>query len=207
MTDPDLQRLADLWTEPDAAEQQKAFEALARKARLRGRIFAWLNFAAVALTVGSVAFGVFMKPGLMTMLAAIALLVVMVIVLRKRRQIAQMTRTLETAGRQAFIETSISNVSANLRRAKLGLYFFPVAVIAALFYKMSVRVGGRTELMLAAFLEWAPSTGGIITFALLALLFAWGLRSAVRTKRELRQLEQLQAAYDDEAKQDAEDAL
>lgn len=205
MTDPDLQSLADLWTQPDTVEQE-AFEAMARKARLRGRIFAWLNFAAVAVTAGSVALGVFMKPGVVTMLAAIVLLVVMVVVLRKRRQIRQMTRTLETAGRQAFIETSISNASANLRRTMLSLYFFPFAVAAALFYKMSVRVGGRTELMLDAFLEWAPSRRGIITFALLALLFAWGVRSALRTRRELRQLEQLQAAYAEEAKQDLEEA-
>ncbi|HEX8261575.1 MAG TPA: hypothetical protein VF547_01745 [Allosphingosinicella sp.] len=205
MTDPDLQRLADLWREPDAADQG-AFEALARRARLRGRIVAYLNFAAVAVTVGGVAIGVFMKPGTVTMVAAIALILVTVVVLRKRRQIKQMTRTLETAGREAFIETSISNATANLRRTRLSLSFFPIGVVVALFYKMSVRVGGRTELMLDAFLEWAPSPRGLVTFAILGLLFAWGLRSASRTKRELRQLEELRSAYAEEAKCDEDEA-
>lgn len=203
MTDPDLQKLADLWTEPDAAEQQ-AFEAMARKARRRGRIFAWLNFAAVAVTVGGVALGVFMKPGAVTMVAAIALIVTTVIVLSKRRQIKQMTRTLETAGRQAFIETSISNANANLRRTRLSLAFFPVGVLIALAYKMSVRAGGRTDLMLPAFLEWAPSPRGLVTFAILALLLGWGVRSSIRIKRELRRLEELRAAYAEEAKYEDE---
>jgi hypothetical protein len=206
MTDPDLQKLADLWTEPDAGEQA-GFEAMARKARLRGRIFAWLNFAAVAVTVGGVALGVFMKPGAVTMVAAIALITTTVIVLGKRRQIKQMTRTLETAGRQAFIETSISNATANLRRTRLSLAFFPVGAVIALTYKMSVRAGGHSELMLAAFLDWAPSPRGIITFVILLLLFVWGVRTAWRIKRELRRLEELRAAYAEEAEYEGAEAI
>ena len=198
MTDPDLQRLADLWTEPDA-DEQRAFEAMARKARLRGRIFAWLDFAAVAIIVGGAVFGFFMQPGTMTMVAAIALIVVTVIVTRKRRQIKQMTRALDTAGRQAFIETSISNATANLRRTRLSLAFFPVGVVIALAFKMSVRAGGHSELMWAAFLDWAPSSRGIGTFVVLILLFAWGVRTLWRIKRELRGLENLRKAYAEEA--------
>lgn len=204
MTDPDLQKLADLWTEPDGAEQE-AFEALARKARLRGRILAWLNFAAVAVTVAGVVMGVFMEPGPVTMVTAIALLVTTVVVLRKRRQIKQMTRALDTASRQAFIETSIGNAAANLRRTRLSLAFFPVGVVVALFYKMSVQAGGRTELMLPAFLEWAPSPRGIITFVLLALLYAWGVRTKWRISRELRSLEELRDAYAEEARLDEDE--
>ena len=205
MTDPDLQRLADLWTEPDAAEQE-AFEALARKARLRGRILAWLDFAAVAIILGGAVLGIFMKPGAVTVGAAIALIVITVIVTRKRRQIKQMTQTLDTAGRQAFIETSISNATANLRRTRLSLAFFPVGAVIALIYKMSVRAGGNVERIPAEFLEWAPSPRGIITFVVLALLLGWGVRTARRTRRELRSLNELQAAYAEEAEFEDETA-
>ncbi|MEA3066302.1 MAG: hypothetical protein QOJ27_2763 [Sphingomonadales bacterium] len=198
MTDPDLQRLADLWTQPDAGGQE-AFEALARKARLRGRIFAWLDFAAVAIILGGAVLGMFMKPGAVTTVAAIALIVITVIVTRKRRQIKQMTRALDTAGRQAFIETSISHANANLRRTRLSLAFFPFGIVIALIFKMSVRTAGHSELMWAAFLEWAPSPRAIIDFILLALLFAWGLRTLWRIKRELRGLEALRSAYAEEA--------
>src|SRR5215218_5038362 len=105
MTDPDLQTLADLWTETDAAAEQEAFEVMARKARLRGRIFAWLDFAAVAFILATSVIGFLLKPGPITMVAAIALIVTTLIVTRKRRQIKQMTRTLDTASRHAFIET------------------------------------------------------------------------------------------------------
>jgi hypothetical protein len=204
MTDPDLQRLADLWTEPDS-EEQEAFEALARKARLRGRIFAYLDFAAVAIILGGTVLGVFMKPGMVTMMAAIALIVITVIVTRKRRQIKQMSRTLDTAGRQAFIETSISNATANLRRTRLSLAFFPFGAVIALTYKMSVRAGGDAARIPAEFVEWAPSPRGIITFVILALLFAWGVRTAWRIRRELRRLEDLRAAYAEEARIDGDE--
>lgn len=206
MTDPDLQALADLWTETDADAEQGAFEAMARKARLRGRIFAWLDFAAVAFIVACSLLGIFMKPGATTMVAAIALIVTTVIVTRKRRQIKQMSRTLDTAGRKAFIETSISNAGANLRRTRLSLAFFPVGVILALTYKMSLRAGGRTELIPATFVEWVQTPRGLVTLALLALLFAWVLRSAGRLKQELRGLEELRIAYAEEDRNDERDA-
>ena len=205
MTDPDLQSLADLWTENDSAEQE-AFEAMARKARLRGRIFAWLDFAAVAFILGASLVGVFLEPGPITMIAAIALVVTTVIVTRKRRQIRQMTRTLDTASRQAFIETSLSNAGANLRRTRLSLAFFPLGVLFALAYKMSLRTGGRTDLIPGEFVEWVQTPRGIITMALLSLLFAWGLRTARRTKQELRRLAELRAAYAEEERCDERDA-
>lgn len=205
MTDPDLQSLADLWRETDAGEQQ-AFEAMARQARLRGRIFAWLDFAAVAFILGASLVGVFMEPGPITMVAAIALIVTTLIVTRKRRQIKQMTRTLDTAGRHAFIDTSISNATANLRRTRLSLAFFPLGLVIALTYKMALRAGGRTELIPATFVEWVQTPRGIITMALLALLFAWGLRTARRTKQELRRLEELRVAYAEEDRHDERDA-
>ena len=202
MTDPDLQDLADLWRETDSAEPPQAFEAMARKARRRGRIFAWLDFAAVAFILGTSLIGIFMEPGTITMVAAIALIVTTIVVTRKRRQINQMTRTLDTASRAAFIDTSISNAAANLRRARLSLAFFPLGAICALTYKMGLRAGGRTELIPATFVEWVQTPRGVITLALLALLFAWGLRTARRTRRELRRLEALRIAYSEEDRRD-----
>jgi hypothetical protein len=199
MTDPDLQNLADLWTQPDSAEQG-AFEALARKARLRGRIFGYLDFAAVAVIVACTVLGIFMTPSPATMIAAVALIVTTVIVTRKRRQIKQMTRALDTASRQAFMETSISNATANLRRTRLSLAFFPLGVVIALFYKMSLRTGGRTDRIPAAFVEWVQTPRGLVTIVILVLLFAWGVRTASRTRRELRRLEEVRDAYAEEAR-------
>ena len=205
MTDPELQSLAELWAEGETAEQE-AFEAMARKARRRGRIFAYLDFAAVAFILGVSVLSIVMKPGVVAMMAAIAMIVSTVIVTRKRRQIKQMARTLDTASRQAFIETSIENATANLRRTRLSLAFFPIGVGAALIYKMALRAGGRSELILGAFVEWIQTPRGIITLVLLVLLFAWGVRTGSRTKRELRRLEALRAAYAEEERCDARDA-
>lgn len=205
MTDPDLQRLADLWTESDDSAEREAFDAMARKARLRGRIFAYLDFAAVAFILATSVLGFLMKPGPVTMVAAIALIVITIIVTRKRRQIKQMTRTLDSASRQAFIETSLSNAGANLRRTRLSLAFFVPGMVLALAYKMALRVDGRTAEIPAEFIDWVQTPRGIITMALLALLFAWGLRTARRIKQELRRLEELRAAYAEEERRDESD--
>ena len=194
MTDPDLQDFADLWTEADSAGHE-AFEKLARRARRRGRLFAYLDFAAVAFILGITVFSFIARPGTVTMIAAIVLIATTLLVTRKRRQIRQMARALDTASRQAFIETSISNAAANLRRNRLGLAFFPVGVVLALTYKMAVRTGGQSELMLGSFLEWIQTPRGIVTLILLALVFAWGLRSARRAKLELHRLEEVRAVY------------
>ena len=205
MTDPDLQGFADLWREPDAAESEE-FKAMARKARQRGRVLAYLDITGVALLVGSVLLSLFMKPGATTVAAAVVLLITTVVVMRKRRQIRQMTRALDTASREAFVETSINIATANLTRARLALVMFPVGVVLAVIFKMSVRVGGRTDLILPAFLEWAPSPRGIATFVVLALLFAWVVRTNLRAKRELTALEEVRALYAEEARHEASKA-
>lgn len=205
MTDPDLQSLADLWADTDSPRPE-AFEKIARKARLRGRIFAWLDHAAVAFILACSVLGFFMEPGPATMVAAIALIVMTLVVTRKRRQIKQMTRTLDTASRPAFIETSISNATANLRRTRLSLAFFVPGMVVALAYKMALRVHGRIEDVPGEYVDWVQTPRGIVTMVLLGLLFAWGLRTAWRTKRELGRLEELRAAYAEEDRIDERDA-
>ena len=117
---------------------------MARKARLRGRIFAWLDFAAVASS-GHKLVGVGMEPGPTTMAAAS----------RHRdhgdrnSQAAEDQadeRALDTASRTAFIETSISHATANLRRTRLSLAFFPLGVVFALITRCRFG-GGRADLI------------------------------------------------------------
>jgi Na+/phosphate symporter len=205
MTDPDLQRLADLWTEPDSAEQE-AFEAIARKARRRGRLFAYVDIATVTMILVGSVLGFVIRPTAVTMTCAVGLVVATVIVSWKRRQIRQMERTLSTASRQAFIETSISNATANLRRTTLSLAFFPFGVLFALLYKIAMRNGGRLEHPLPALSQWAHSTRGMIAMTILALIVAWSIRSALRIKRELLRLEELRSAYAEEARHEDRDA-
>jgi hypothetical protein len=117
-----------------------------------------------------------------------------------------MARSLDTASRQAFLETSISNAAANLRRNRLGLAFFPVGMVLALTSKMALRTGGRSELMWGSFLDWMQTPRGIITLILLALVFAWGVRSGRRTRLELRRLEELRAVFAEEDRCDETDS-
>ena len=59
MTEPDLQELADLWQEPDAAGAQDV-QRLARRARRDARIMSWADTAFGIVIVGGALVGALM---------------------------------------------------------------------------------------------------------------------------------------------------
>jgi len=204
MIGPDLDELATLWQgEPDPAEKAR-MEALAAKARRRGRLLAYADVVLAGLVIGGAIFGAFLVRGPVTMGAGLLLVIGTVWFTMKLRAARQMSLTLSTRDRESFIESSMRNARANLRRYTLGLIFVPVLVPIVLVWKVSLRNGGRMPNPLEVMLDWAQSSRGIITMCLMAAAAAIMLRSQQKIKRELRQLEQLRSAYREEASKDEE---
>lgn len=197
MIDPELQELAELWREPDAAEAEK-LQLLARRARRRGRWLGYADWALALVLVGGSLFALFAAPGPLTTGAAILLLVATVWLTWQRRRLRQMASTLDTADRQSFIESSIRSARANLRRVTLTLIALPPFVIFALLGKMAARRGGYVDDPGQVLLDWAQSPRGMISLALFATLIALSLRSILRIRNELRRLRKLRRAYEDE---------
>jgi Flp pilus assembly protein TadB len=204
MTSPDLDELAALWkTDPDPAEQER-MELLASRARRRGRLLAYADIALAIFIVGGTIFGALVVQGPVTMVAALLLAFGTIWLTFKLRTARQMSRTLDTRDRESFIESSVRNVRADLRRYALGLIFVPVLVPIVIVWKVSLRHGGRIPNPAEAMLDWAQSTRGIVTMCLMAVAAAVVLRSRRKLKRELRQLEQLSSAYREEGTKDEE---
>src|SRR5687768_2375150 len=204
MIGPDLDELATLWQgEPDPAEKAR-MEALAAKARRRGRLLAYADVVLAGLVIGGAIFGAFLVRGPVTMGAGLLLVIGTVWFTMKLRAARQMSLTLSTRDRESFIESSMRNARANLRRYTLGLIFVPVLVPIVLVWKVSLRNGGRMPNPLEVMLDWAQSSRGIITMCLMAAAAAIMLRSQQKIKRELRQLERLRSAYREEASRDEE---
>jgi hypothetical protein len=197
MTDPDLQELAELWQQPDAAEAEK-FQSLARRARRRGRYLGYADWALAILLVGGSLFALLASRGPLTTGAAVLLLVATIWLTWQRRRLRQMASTLDTADRQGFIKSSVRSARANLRRVTLSVIALPPLVIAALLAKMSLRGGGRISDPGQILLDWAQSTRGMISLAIFALIIALSVRSIVRIRKELRSLESLRRAYEEE---------
>jgi hypothetical protein len=198
MTGPDLDEFAELWQgDPDPAEQAR-MEALAAKARRRGRLLAYADITLAALIVGASIFGAFAVRGPVTMVTALIMVVGTTWFTMKLRATRQMSKTLSTVDRESFIETSLRNAQASLRRITLGLIFVPVLVPVVLVWKVSLRNGGRMPDPLQVMLDWAQSPRGIITMSLMAAAAAITIRSQRKLKREIRQLEELRAAYREE---------
>jgi hypothetical protein len=198
MTDPELQDLAELWQQqPDSAEAEK-FRSLARRARRRGRFLGYADWALALVLVGGSLFAILASPGRLTTFAAIGLLVATIWITWQRRRLRQMAITLDTADRQGFIESSVRSARANLRRVTLSVIALPPLVLLALLSKMSFRGGDQASDPGQFLLAWAQSPRGMISLAFFALLIALSLRSIARIKRELRSLETLRRAYEDE---------
>lgn len=197
MTDPELQELAELWQQPDAEEAEK-FQSLARRARRRGRYLAYADWALAIVLVGGSLFAILASPGRLTTFAAIGLLVATIWLTWQRRRLRQMARALDTTDRQGFIESSIRSARANLRRVTLSILALPPLVILALLSKMSFRRGGPVSDPGEVLLAWAQSPRGMISLAIFALLIGLSLRSILRIRKELRSLDALRRAYEEE---------
>lgn len=200
MNDPELQEFADLWQQPDASEQAE-FEALARKARQRGRLLGYGDIVLAVLVIGGTA-SLLAERSTVTIVAAIFLLVGTLWLNWKRRQLRQMASTLDTQDRASFIESSLRNAKANLRRVTISFALVPPFVLLVVVLKLSGRGQVGTTGILSGLLEWAQSPRGIIALGLVALLAAYVVRSRRRLRAEMRQLESLRAAYEEEAEHD-----
>ncbi len=199
MIGPDLDELATLWKgDPDPAEQAR-MEALASKARRRGRLLGYADVVLAVLVVGGAIFGAFLVRGPVTMAAALLLVVGTIWFTVKLRATRQMSRTLSTRDRESFIESSVQNARANLRRFTISLIFVPVLVPIVIVWKVSLRNGGRIPNPAEVMLDWAQSPRGIITMCLMTAAALFVIRYRGKIKRELRQLEQLRNAYREEA--------
>ena len=205
MSKGDLEDLAALWREdPDPAGQEE-LEQLARTARRRGRLGDYADLALVLLIVGASIVAIFAARSPLFMAPAVLLIIATVWLTLKRRSIRHMSRMMRTTDRRSFLEDSMRSVKGNLRRNLLSLVIFPLIAPLALLSKMGTRTAGDPDAIAAALLTWAGSPRGLITMLVLVVLMAFLVRARRRYLAELRRLNDLQRAYEDEAKRDAED--
>jgi hypothetical protein len=203
MREPGFDELADLWQDPDGKEQE-AFEALARRARRHGRLMAYGDLALGIVIVGGTALGVFMTPHPGVILLALLLLGLTTLVTWQRRKLRQMAPTLNTADRSAFLESSMRNANANLRRVTLSIIFSPLALIVGVMFKRSLKDNRFWDHPVADMTGWALSLRGLFGFSVLAVALLLLIRSRRKLRRELRGLQQLDRDYAEEREREGE---
>jgi hypothetical protein len=199
MNRPDFDEFAALWQDgPDPLEQAE-MEAYARSARRRGRLLDYIDYAVwLSLLIIAVG-GSFISTSPLTIALAVPLMLGLTWMTWRRRSLRQMARTLNTSDRAAFLETSLRNARANLRRTIIGLASIPFVVPVALFFKVSVRTGGGPQEIWEAFLAWTQTPRAPIGILLLLTLAAFTWRSMGKTKAEIQRLDALREGYEVEA--------
>jgi hypothetical protein len=202
MSRPEFDEFAALWQGSPDPEEQARMEAYARAARRRGRLFDYFDYAyAVSLIIVFVG-GTFISTSPLTIAVAVPLMIAVTWMTYKRRRLRQMTRTLNTTGRAAFIESSLRNARANLRRTTISLAALPLVVPVALAFKVSIRTGGGPQEVWEALLLWTQTIRAPLTILGLLIIAGLTLRSRRRIKAEIGRLEGLRDGYEAEAEKD-----
>lgn len=201
MNRPEFDELAELWQgDPDPAEQAQ-FEAYAKSARRRGRLLGLLDYSVAFILLIMFVGGVFISPAPLTVGIAVLLMIAVTWLTWVRRSVRQMTKTLNTADRASFIESSLRNATANLRRNTIGLAALPFVVPVAVAFKVSIRTGGGPREVWEALGLWIQTARAPITLAALLIWAALSLRRRRKLKAEIRRLENLRSGYEAEARE------
>jgi hypothetical protein len=203
MREPGFEELADLWQDRDDGNRE-AFEVLARRARLKGRLLGYADLALLILLVVGIVPGIFMAPNALTIAMALLLLAATLWLSWARRRHRQMAATLNTSDPAAFLESSVANVNANLRRVNLSLLLMPLLVAMAVVFKGSQRSRGGLETLPQGILEWASLPRTWVGFAIVFILVVALFRSRRRLRRELGSLESLRLDYERERQLDVQ---
>ena len=202
MNRPDVDEFAALWQAgPDPLDQEQ-MEAYARAARRRGRLFDYIDYAAAVSVLIMIVGGSLVSTSPLTIALAVPLMIVVSWITYKRRRLRQMARTLNTSDRAAFIDNSLRNARANLRRNTFGLAAMPFAIPVALIFKVSLRTGGGPQEVWEAFLVWTQTVRAPLTILGLIVIAALTLRSRRKINSEIRRLEVLRESYGAEAEKE-----
>jgi hypothetical protein len=201
MNRPDFDELAELWQgDPDPVEQAQ-FEAYAKAARRRGRLLGYLDYSLAIIMLIMLVSWAFTSPTPLTMAIAVPLMIAIFWLTWIRRGVRQMTNTLNTADRASFIESSLRNATANLRRNTIGLASLPFVVPVAVAFKVSIRTGGGPQEVWEALGLWIQTVRAPITILFLLIWAALSLRRRRKLKAEIRRLEGLRRGYEVEAQE------
>ncbi|MET1111482.1 MAG: hypothetical protein ABWX67_08165 [Allosphingosinicella sp.] len=200
MREPGFEELVDLWQDPEEGDRE-VFEALARRARRRGRLLALADLGLVLLLVVGVLLSVFTTPNPMTMVMAVVLLAATLWLSWTRRRHRQMTATLNTSDPAAFLESSVAIARANFRRVRLSLLLIGPLIAMAIVFKGSQRSDGIENLP-QGIAEWASRPVAQIALAVVFLIVLNLFRSRRRLRAELDRLESLRLDYEEEKRRD-----
>ncbi|HEX8125702.1 MAG TPA: hypothetical protein VF548_08985 [Allosphingosinicella sp.] len=201
MNGPEFDEFAALWQgDPDSLDQAR-MEAYARRARRRGKLLGYLDYAFAVLLIAILVIGSFISLTPLTVAIAVPLMIAVTWLTWVRRSVRQMTNTLNTSDRAGFLESSLRNAAANLRRNTIGLASLPFLVPVALAFKVSIRTGGGPAEIWEALGHWIHTGRAPITILALLVWAGLSLRRRARLKAEIRRLEGVRRGYEAEARE------
>lgn len=201
MNDAELERLASLWRQTDAAEQAM-FEKLARKARLKARLISYgdsTTFAAILILIPLI---VIRHWSLTSFAIGLVILAIVSWGNWRRRLYLRQSARIDTSRREAFLDSSILGARARLRTVLLGLYFAIPLLLLIMLFLISSKLGLGLGSTIALLPETLVSKRGSIIVLVFLLPMFWSILARRRIAAEIERLEALKRDYETERRLD-----
>lgn len=191
MTDPDLERLSQMWREEPDPEMMTGLRRSAAKVARRARL------AQIADVGGAIAVSMFvlvlvyLNSDTNTVITGAGAIFILWYSHVRQRRLREVEMRSLTGSTEEMLVQSFERVEATVKRARLGLMLLPFGVLTGFLFAFALdraggdplRAPGRSDLVVAA---------GIIG---LVVLIAYLIRSIKHGRSELDRLNSMRAAY------------
>lgn len=204
MNAPEFDEFSRLWQGEEDAEEQRVFRRLAWRVGLKARALQFADYGLAALVIGAVMVGMLSEATPATLLFGALLGTAAVWATWKRRMLHHGEMVSGANDRGALIGMARERCRVELRQANSGLLLFPLGLLLAALFKLSVLSEGRLGRFPDLFVQ-TFGTGDRLPLPLVVLVIAeiYFLYRGRLLRRELKRLDALLELYRREAYLDA----
>jgi hypothetical protein len=198
MNDPDFDDIAQLWQQPDEAEEQ-VVQLLAERTGRRARMMRYADLGFALLLGAGILVATLLNGAPLTYALGALLVFSLLWYERKTHRLLEIDRLLDPGDRESLVAAALKGTRARLHRTRISLFvILPGFLLGWALAQGLSHPEGLSDFpsllqRLAARLDRLAVTG-----ALLALLAGYLLRSVALLRREEYRLERLRSQYREE---------
>lgn len=200
MIEQEMDDLALLWTEEAAPQGEEALaQELARGIGWRRRLMRYADLGGAVAVAAGLAMLALMSGAASTAVSGLIIVLALGWLTWKRQAYWELERSLEGANREELLANAAGLTRARLKRTNLSLIAMAPTFLLGLYFGYGLA---DPEVDTLAELVAIAEYRGVQTVVLLAILVAmigYLLQVRASLRRELRNIEQLGAAYGEEA--------
>lgn len=208
MIEREMDDFALLWREEAAPEGEEALvQELARGIGWRGRLMRYADLGGAVAIAAAVAMLVLTSGAASTATSGLVIVLALGWLTWKRQAYWELERGLEGANREELLANAAGMTRARLKRTNLSLFAMAPTFLLALFFGYGLKepeVDTLSEFLAVAVIRGVET---VLVLAFLGAVIGYLVQVRASLRRELRNIQQLGAAYSEEAGRESRAAL